>query len=202
MSFYENARQETKEQIIRNFWTLYKEMPIEKITVQKLSDASEIHRSTFYFHFQDVYQVLEQIEERLLAKIQNVDVTNADTEEGMRQIGLFLFNEYRADREYLRILVGEHRDHKFSLRYREELERLMIRIAQDPEQKDSELNKRLLGITASVIIETFLKCADDETFSFEDTHKILRGFMADGYLKTLNECFSVEGLRNPTLDKR
>ena len=84
MGFYENARKETKEQIIRQFWTLYKQTPIEKIMVQKLSDASGIHRSTFYFHFQDVYQVLEQIEDGLITKIQNVDVANADTVEGLR----------------------------------------------------------------------------------------------------------------------
>lgn len=38
---------------------LIKEMPYEKITVSDITDRCDIHRQTFYYHFQDKYELLE-----------------------------------------------------------------------------------------------------------------------------------------------
>ena len=197
MGVYEKARLETKKKITAAFWNLYIKEPINRITIQKVTDACGIHRSTFYLHFQDVYQILEEIEEKLLEQIKVLDTSEADTVSGLHKIGEILFIEYRRNRKYLRVLVKEQRDYPFSLRYRQCMQQLMINVAQLPGATDTKLNEHLLQITASIIIETFLQCADDDTFSFEDTEKILFWFMQYGFLKTLNDGFSVAGLRMP-----
>lgn len=197
MGVYEKARLETKKKITAAFWNLYIKEPINRITIQKVTDACGIHRSTFYLHFQDVYQILEEIEEKLLEQIKVLDTSEADTVSGLHKIGEILFIEYRRNRKYLRVLVKEQRDYPFSLCYRQCMQQLMINVAQLPGATDTKLNEHLLQITASIIIETFLQCADDDTFSFEDTEKILFWFMQYGFLKTLNDGFSVAGLRMP-----
>lgn len=51
----------TKLAIIESFIRLSKEMPIEKITVTKITEKCGINRNTFYYYYQDVYALLEEI---------------------------------------------------------------------------------------------------------------------------------------------
>ncbi len=55
---------DTKQEIAAGFKLLMKEKPIRKITVQYLMDALDMKRQSFYYHFQDVYDVMEWICDR------------------------------------------------------------------------------------------------------------------------------------------
>ena len=59
----------TKRKILDAFWKLFKNQPIEKITIFSLSNEACIHRSSFYRYFADIYQVLEVFQEDLLFDI-------------------------------------------------------------------------------------------------------------------------------------
>lgn len=50
----------TKEEFITAFWKLYKSKPIEKISVSRLCQQAGYNRSTFYHHFADIYDLLDQ----------------------------------------------------------------------------------------------------------------------------------------------
>ncbi|MCQ4638588.1 TetR/AcrR family transcriptional regulator [Anaerovorax odorimutans] len=56
----------TKEKLCNAFIELYKEKPIEKISVKEITDAAGYNRATFYIYYKDIYDVLESIENRLL----------------------------------------------------------------------------------------------------------------------------------------
>ena len=51
----------TKRAIIQSFMHLASKKPLEKITVRDVVDHCGINRNTFYYHFQDIYAVLEEI---------------------------------------------------------------------------------------------------------------------------------------------
>ena len=51
----------TKEAILKAFLHIAAKKPIEKITVRDIVDECGINRNTFYYHFQDMYAVLEEI---------------------------------------------------------------------------------------------------------------------------------------------
>lgn len=51
----------TKMAITNCFIELSQEMPIEKITVTEITKRCGINRNTFYYHYQDVYALLEEI---------------------------------------------------------------------------------------------------------------------------------------------
>ena len=59
----------TKQAITQAFIQLAAKKPLEKITVRDIVDACGINRNTFYYHFQDIYAVLEAICEAGTAKI-------------------------------------------------------------------------------------------------------------------------------------
>lgn len=49
----------TKNAIIEAFWQLLEEKPYNKITVKDIVDSCEINRNTFYYHFHDIPELLE-----------------------------------------------------------------------------------------------------------------------------------------------
>lgn len=50
----------TKREILRVFSELASEKPVDKITVKEITDLCQISRNTFYYHYQDMYEVLEE----------------------------------------------------------------------------------------------------------------------------------------------
>ena len=51
----------TKKAIIESFLHLVGKKPLEKITVRDIVDDCGINRNTFYYYFQDIYAVVEEL---------------------------------------------------------------------------------------------------------------------------------------------
>lgn len=51
----------TKKAILESFLHLVGKKPIDKITVRDIVDDCGINRNTFYYYFQDIYAVLEEL---------------------------------------------------------------------------------------------------------------------------------------------
>ena len=49
----------TMKTIMRTFGEMIEEMPFDKITVLSLVERCEISHNTFYYHFQDIYDLVE-----------------------------------------------------------------------------------------------------------------------------------------------
>lgn len=56
----------TKQKIARAMRQLMTERPLSKITVQDLMERAQMKRQSFYYHFQDIYDVLSWICEQQL----------------------------------------------------------------------------------------------------------------------------------------
>ena len=56
---------DTEEKLQKEFISLLKTKEPEKITVRELCDKAGIHRSSFYLHYVDVYDLMEKIEKKL-----------------------------------------------------------------------------------------------------------------------------------------
>ena len=50
----------TNKAIIETFEEMLDEMPFEKITVSSLAKRCEISPNTFYYHYEDIYDLLEK----------------------------------------------------------------------------------------------------------------------------------------------
>lgn len=62
-------KRDTKQEFITAFWKLYDAKPIEKISINQLCQGAGYNRSTFYNHFADIYDLLEQAVERLMEPV-------------------------------------------------------------------------------------------------------------------------------------
>ncbi|MBD9365597.1 TetR/AcrR family transcriptional regulator [Leuconostoc mesenteroides] len=64
------SKKRTKNMIVATFGNLLSKCKFETLTVNKISSAALIHRTTFYAHFQDKYQLLDEF---LETQIQDTD---------------------------------------------------------------------------------------------------------------------------------
>ncbi|MDO5549944.1 MAG: TetR/AcrR family transcriptional regulator [Lachnospiraceae bacterium] len=56
----------TRQQLRRCLATLLKEKKIQEITVREITEMADLNRGTFYLHYKDVFDLLEQVEHDLL----------------------------------------------------------------------------------------------------------------------------------------
>lgn len=64
--------EQTKNNLRIAFWSLYAQKPIEKISIKEITELAGYNRGTFYLYYNDVYDLLDQIEEEILGKITDV----------------------------------------------------------------------------------------------------------------------------------
>lgn len=121
----------TKMMFRRALAELLKEKHISGISVREICQKAELNRSTFYLHYHDVYDLLEEIE-------------NEIAEEADKAIGLNKENEIRylrylkENRDYYHILLT-NRDVNFMGRYHDRvLQRMMETVELNASEKKRE----------------------------------------------------------------
>lgn len=56
----------TKHAIRTSLIQLLRKKPLNRVTVKELCELSEINRATFYKHYRDAYDLLDQLEKTFL----------------------------------------------------------------------------------------------------------------------------------------
>lgn len=102
----------TKRLIREAMLTLLQTNSIQKISVRALCDTAGIHRTTFYHHYNDTYEVLAEIEQEFLAQLsmEETHIRNtAELEHHIESLCLRL----QQNREAAVILMENHADSYF-----------------------------------------------------------------------------------------
>ena len=76
MEELDRRARKTRKAISDAFWKLMQEKDFEEITINDITDAADIHRATFYLHYQDKYDWLEKSITELLQGLIERDVSN------------------------------------------------------------------------------------------------------------------------------
>ncbi len=67
-------RNSTKTAIKEAFMTLLNKKPFDKITVKEIVEECGINRNTFYYHYEDIYDLLQSVlDDEVQAAMQSVD---------------------------------------------------------------------------------------------------------------------------------
>lgn len=86
----------TKLVIIEAFTRLLDKEPLDKITVQEIVTECQISRNTFYYHFGDIYALLDALVQRDVAVLREQRQKGASWDENMsRAIAYILENRRR-----------------------------------------------------------------------------------------------------------
>ena len=156
-------REFTRRALMDAFWTLYREKPVEKISVRELCDRAGYNRSTFYEYFTDTYSVLEAIEEELLdfASTKLTKELPATLARNFPEVRLDaealrpLADLYTEKGEYLSVLLGENGDPAFQYKYKRAAKDILLNMLDDPAKKFDLSAGIVSEFTASAIIGAF-----------------------------------------------
>ena len=102
---------ETDEKIIR---TVYRMMtrehrPVGKITVREICEEADVHRSTFYAHYRDVYDLVEKVEQNMSRQLTETFFRKLDENAPARDCFAEIFAFIREHREFYLYYLTESR---------------------------------------------------------------------------------------------
>ena len=160
---HQEMRENTSRAIMDAFWSLYRELPIEKITVKAICEKAACNRSTFYEYYTDSYSVLEAIEEELLDYVRRklTEELPASLAKSFPKIRLDaetlapLSDMYNKRGEYFSILTGEKGDPYFQYKYKQTVKKLLTQMLDDPAKKFDLSASIVAEFTASALIGAF-----------------------------------------------
>lgn len=102
----------TKRALRESLLYLLKEQPIQKISVSRLCEKSDINRSTFYTYYSSPMNLLESIEDEILNTLEE-DMIQFEKENSISQLMnsiIFYISEHK---QLVRLLFSDHGDPGF-----------------------------------------------------------------------------------------
>ena len=111
--------EKTKQAFVDVFCELYAQKPIEKISIQEISNKSGYNRSTFYQYFTDIYELLDYVENNLLDYIKQ-ELADKETSTNIVKDALNCFTR-KEHIELLKALLGDYGSVHFLERLKREL---------------------------------------------------------------------------------
>ena len=169
----------TKRALFNALQELLKTRPTDKITISEITEACGVNRMTFYYHFKDIYDLVEWMCEDLAKDILKDHVTYNTWQEGFLDVFLALIN-------YKPIVL-----HVYNSVSREQLERYLFKVtykflisvineeAKDYSVKESDLafvaNFYKYGFVGIVLDWIKRDMKDDPVKIIEHLNTMIRG---------------------------
>lgn len=102
----------TKRMLKENLLMLLKDQPIQKISVSRLCESSDINRSTFYTYYSSTMDLLESIEDEILDTLEE-DLKQFNKENSISQLMSSIIDYIGDHKELIRLLFSSHGDPGF-----------------------------------------------------------------------------------------
>ena len=125
MGIYTEKNKKTKQLIQQSFIKILERKSFDSITIGEITKTAQINRGTFYLHFQDKFDLLDQIEQQIFAELGNhLDKLQSSYspphsfEKQQEQLASVLFDFIGIHAPVLRIFLSNHGRAGFHIRFR------------------------------------------------------------------------------------
>jgi AcrR family transcriptional regulator len=126
VSIYTEKNRKTKQLIQKSFVLILENKTFEAITVGDITKQAQINRGTFYLHYKDKFDLLDNIEQQLFENLGNhIDELQSHYsatqtfEKGQEQLASTLFSSIKMHAPLLKIFLSDHGRAGFHLRFRD-----------------------------------------------------------------------------------
>ena len=170
--------EKTRRMFIDVFCELYSQKPIEKISVQEITNKSGYNRSTFYQYFADIYELLAFVENDLLNYIKE-ELANKELSTHTIQ-NAFDCLEKREHISTLNALLGDYGCIHFLERLKKEIpfDKLMLNFPEN-----NSLTPYFIEFYISTSLSLFrLWIRQHRDLSSEEFHKLVDNLYTNGIL--------------------
>ena len=157
---------QTQADLVAAFWVHYKEKPINKITVKEVTDTAGYYRSTLYYYFEDVYAILEYIEDSVIADWEaSITAVLKNGLEILMQNNVQVLIEqikpfYIKNAEYISVLLGPNGDPLFQQRVKDTLRSRLFTMLDIPQHSTEA--QIFFECVSSGMIALFVKGYNDK----------------------------------------
>ena len=79
----------TKKQLTESLARLLCEKPLKNITAREISELADISRGTFYLHYRDVYDMVEQLQNEMFDRLNEI-IDGCDKESPVERLNSIL----------------------------------------------------------------------------------------------------------------
>ena len=125
MSVYIEKNRKTRLLIQKSFMEILQNKSFDSITVGDIAKAANINRGTFYLHFLDKFDLLDQIEQQLfedvgnhIDELQSSYTSTLTFKKGQEQLAATLFSSIKMHAPLLKIFLSNRGRAGFHLRFR------------------------------------------------------------------------------------
>lgn len=125
----------TRQNLVDAFWSLYCTKRIEQITVREITRRAGYNRATFYEYFEDVYDVLEQIERSLTPTLETLPPISSDPSAVPASLYSFV-QLYVENSKYFTVLLGDHGDAAFQSRLKNGIKPVLMQVLSSQPDAD------------------------------------------------------------------
>lgn len=126
MSIYTEKNRKTKQLIQQSFMEILELKSFDSITIGEITKTAQINRGTFYLHYQDKFDLLDQIEQQLfddfgvhLGKLQSSYSPHHTFEKQQEYLASALFSFIKMHSPILKIFLSDHGRAGFHIRFRD-----------------------------------------------------------------------------------
>jgi AcrR family transcriptional regulator len=176
----------TEKQLLDGLTYLMQTKSINDITVRELSDIVDINRSTFYLHYQDIYDMIEHIEDNLIEQFTQTLNSNHKrngelTEQEFKKVMVSIFEFLLQNRTICKALIGHNGDIKFLNKINEiiseRIQELLRNYASNKySDTDLELVKHYFVSGCIGLVQCWFKY-DDKTLEVTDPNHMANLFV-------------------------
>ena len=140
---------------------LMQEKDIKDISVRELSDLADINRGTFYLHYSDIYDMINQLEDDFFAEFEAViraDLQQDGITDTPYDVLYDVLSVIHKNRALAKALIGPHGDLSFVNRMKHMVEERLKEVLSAP-QGTEHLEYHLAFIISGYVgvIETWLR---------------------------------------------
>lgn len=111
----------TAMQIKEAMFSFMQKKTIHEITVSELCKTCQINRATFYDHYRDVFDLVQDMEQDMLLALQELMYTVSPEEAEATDVSRLFFSFLTEHREELQLLVTSERSREFCTRLDKQL---------------------------------------------------------------------------------
>ncbi len=178
----------TRQNLVDAFCLLLKKSPVQKITIQAIADKAGYNRGTFYKYFCDVYDILEHVENLVLAQVKENFQQNIKPE-NFAQTFFEAFTKIQREKSfYFDVLFNSNNRPRFVEKLIAEVSPVFMEKFQLPPENPK--SKMLTEIYFRTVISAItLWINGGRQLSVEEFSRFLRGVLTAGVLPTMQDNF-------------
>jgi AcrR family transcriptional regulator len=175
----------TRKAFVDAFCSLYAHTPIEKITIQEITNKAGYNRSTFYQYFKDANDLLSYLEDEIISHVKDAVISHLERVD-FEDAFIISFTEMQKGMEtYAEALLGNQNSTKSAERIKSAMMPVIMQhfsICEHDINAMYVLEFYLSGVIS--IASRWLRCGRETPV--EELGGLIRSLLTAGVLSTLN----------------